>query len=171
LRQAARNTHSEHLVTALGANAQLGSDWLAAEHSQLHGSLARFVGSEAYDIGMLRDDLARFTFLLGVNDGEHLFSPEALRPSAQTWCPHLVTRAASPVHQMLQRVTSRLEYASPEYASLPVTLIGRGQPGDPAQEAGVVSAELLAELAVQAEQFPHRHRTAAGRGQVLVCLR
>jgi hypothetical protein len=28
-------------------------------------SLARFVGSTAYDLGQLRDDLERFTFLLG----------------------------------------------------------------------------------------------------------
>ncbi len=49
-------------------------DWLAAEHDHLDASLRRFVGNPAYDIGRLRTDLARFTFLLG-DDGESLFGP------------------------------------------------------------------------------------------------
>jgi hypothetical protein len=55
---------------------QFLDDWLATDHDQLSASLARFVGSQAYDAQALRDDLARFTFLLGGNDGEHLFPPE-----------------------------------------------------------------------------------------------
>jgi hypothetical protein len=33
------------------------------------------VGCEAYGVESLRDDLARFTFLLGEGEGEGLFSP------------------------------------------------------------------------------------------------
>lgn len=43
---------------------------------QLGAPLARFVGGQAHGIGALRSDLARFTFLLGSNDGEQFFSPE-----------------------------------------------------------------------------------------------
>ena len=49
-------------------------DWLTAEHDQLDASLRHFVGNPAYDLGQLRADLARFTFLLG-GDGESLFKP------------------------------------------------------------------------------------------------
>jgi len=52
---------------------QFGDDWLASDPGQPGASLARFAGSTAYGIQVLRDDLARFTFLLGGNDGEHLF--------------------------------------------------------------------------------------------------
>ncbi len=55
--------------------------WLATGHDQLNASLARFAGSQAYNVQTLRDDLARFTFLLGGNDGEHLF----LRRDARSW--------------------------------------------------------------------------------------
>jgi hypothetical protein len=55
---------------------QFLDDWLATGHDQLSASLARFVGDHAYGIQTLRDDLARFTFLLGGDDGERLFSPE-----------------------------------------------------------------------------------------------
>ncbi len=54
---------------------QFLDDWLATGHAPLNESLARFVGCEAYGVGSLRDDLARFTFLLGGSDGEGLFSP------------------------------------------------------------------------------------------------
>jgi hypothetical protein len=50
-------------------------DWLATDHGPVNESLTRFVGCEAYGAGSLRDDLARFTFLLGESDGEGLFSP------------------------------------------------------------------------------------------------
>ncbi len=52
---------------------QFISDWLDTDAGQLGASLARFVGHPAYHIGVLHDDLARFIFLLGGNDGEHLF--------------------------------------------------------------------------------------------------
>lgn len=52
---------------------QLISDWLDTGTGQPGVSLARFIGHPAYHIGILRDDLARFIFLLGGNDGEHLF--------------------------------------------------------------------------------------------------
>lgn len=42
-------------------------------HDQLSASLAHFAGIQAYGVETLRDDLARFAFLLGGNDGEHLF--------------------------------------------------------------------------------------------------
>ena len=40
------------------------------------GVLARFVGSEAFGLDSLRDDFARFRFLLGVIDGEGVFTPD-----------------------------------------------------------------------------------------------
>lgn len=51
-------------------------NWLEADHDNLAGSLARFVGSTAYGPGSLREDFARFRFLLGVTDGEGLFTPD-----------------------------------------------------------------------------------------------
>jgi hypothetical protein len=39
------------------------------------GSLREFVGHPAYNFGELRQDLNRFTFLLGGDDGESLFGP------------------------------------------------------------------------------------------------
>ena len=59
----------------LGQFLQFLDDWLATDHTQLNESLARFVGCDAYGAAALRDDLARFTFLLGGSDGEGLFSP------------------------------------------------------------------------------------------------
>lgn len=41
---------------------QFLDDWLATDPGQLGASLARFTGSQAYGIQVLRDDLARFTF-------------------------------------------------------------------------------------------------------------
>lgn len=41
----------------------------------LEASLESFVGSRAYGTRQLRDDLARFIFLLGGSDGEPLFGP------------------------------------------------------------------------------------------------
>lgn len=55
------------LLTFLG-------DWLTgADTGQLDASLRRFVGTDGYDLTALRQDLARFTFLLGNDDGERLF--------------------------------------------------------------------------------------------------
>jgi hypothetical protein len=45
---------------------------LARDPGRLGSSLEQFVGHPAYD-GQLRQDLDRFTFLLGADDGESLF--------------------------------------------------------------------------------------------------
>jgi hypothetical protein len=55
---------------------QFLGDWLESDHNNLAASLARFVGSPAYGPGTLREDFARFRFLLGVTDGEGLFIPD-----------------------------------------------------------------------------------------------
>jgi hypothetical protein len=54
---------------------QFLSDWLTADHASLGASLTRFTGHPGYDLAQLRNDLSRFTFLLGGNDGEQLFGP------------------------------------------------------------------------------------------------
>jgi hypothetical protein len=54
---------------------QFLSQWLARGHDRLADSLENFVGHPAYGISQLRMDLDRVTFLLGGNDGEHLFGP------------------------------------------------------------------------------------------------
>jgi hypothetical protein len=59
----------------LGQLLQFLDDWLSTDHGPVSDSLPRFVGCEAYGVESLRDDLARFTFLLGSSDGEGLFSP------------------------------------------------------------------------------------------------
>jgi hypothetical protein len=59
----------------LGQLLQFLNDWLATCHGPVIESLASFVGCEAYGAGSLRDDLARFTFLLGESDGDGLFWP------------------------------------------------------------------------------------------------
>jgi hypothetical protein len=52
-------------------------DWLAGPDSaQLAASFHRYMGVDAYDLADLRTDIARFTFLLGHDDGEHLFGSE-----------------------------------------------------------------------------------------------
>ena len=43
------------------------------DHAHLAASFGRFMGTDGYDLTQLRTDLARFTFLLGHDDGEHLF--------------------------------------------------------------------------------------------------
>ena len=48
-------------------------DWLARDEYQLGASLEAFIGCPDYGICQLRNDLDRFTFLLGGNDGEQLF--------------------------------------------------------------------------------------------------
>jgi len=47
-------------------------DWLTAD-PRLQALLAEQIGHPAYGTRQLRDDLDRFIFLLGGNDGEHLF--------------------------------------------------------------------------------------------------
>lgn len=50
------------------------SQWLGGtDHTQLAASFGRFIGTPGYDLAELRTDLARFTFLLGHDDGEQLF--------------------------------------------------------------------------------------------------
>jgi hypothetical protein len=61
----------------LGQLLQFLDDWLATDREQLGTSLARFIGTDGYGLEMLRDDLARFMFLLGETDGEGLFSSRA----------------------------------------------------------------------------------------------
>jgi hypothetical protein len=55
---------------------QFLSDWLESDRATLTASLARFVGSPAYGPDSLRDDFARFRFLLGITDGEGVFTPD-----------------------------------------------------------------------------------------------
>jgi hypothetical protein len=52
---------------------QFLSRWLARDRGCLSASLGEFVGHPAYNVGELRQDLDRFTFLLGGDDGESLF--------------------------------------------------------------------------------------------------
>jgi hypothetical protein len=56
---------------------QFLSQWLARDRGCLGASLEEFVGHPAYNIGELRQDLNRFTVLLGGDDGESLFGPGA----------------------------------------------------------------------------------------------
>jgi hypothetical protein len=50
------------------------SQWLAGpDRDQLANSFARFMGTDSYDLTELRTDIARFTFLLGGDNGEDLF--------------------------------------------------------------------------------------------------
>ena len=55
---------------------QFLSDWLACDRDHLEASLEGFVSKCAYGTRQLRDDLARFIFLLGGSDGESLLGPE-----------------------------------------------------------------------------------------------
>ena len=52
---------------------QFLSQWVARDRGRLGASLEEFVGHPAYNVGELRRDLDRFTFLLGGDDGESLF--------------------------------------------------------------------------------------------------
>jgi hypothetical protein len=56
---------------------QFLSQWLARDRGRLGASLGEFVGHPACNVGELRQDLDRFTFLLGGDDGESLFGPDA----------------------------------------------------------------------------------------------
>jgi hypothetical protein len=50
------------------------SQWLGStDHAQLAASFGRYMGTQGYDLAELRTDLARFTFLLGHDDGQQLF--------------------------------------------------------------------------------------------------
>jgi hypothetical protein len=52
---------------------QFLTGWLARDPARLAASLEEFVGHPAYGTGELHQDLERFVFLLGGNDGEPLF--------------------------------------------------------------------------------------------------
>ncbi len=54
---------------------QFLSGWLAADHLLLGASLARFTGSDAYDLSQLSADLDRFAFLLDGSGGESILHP------------------------------------------------------------------------------------------------
>ena len=56
---------------------QFLSEWLARDSACLGASLEQFVCHPAYGTAQLRQDLDRFTFLLGGDDGESLFGPDA----------------------------------------------------------------------------------------------
>ena len=56
---------------------QFLSQWLSRDPDRLGASLEAFVGHPAYGTAQLRQDLDRFTFLLGGDDGESLFGPDA----------------------------------------------------------------------------------------------
>lgn len=48
--------------------------WLAGPDTEgLAASFHRFIGTNAYPLSQLRSDLARYTFLLGHDDGDDLF--------------------------------------------------------------------------------------------------
>ena len=54
---------------------QFLTGWTATDPARLAPSLLAYVGHPAYGLPQLRNDLNRFTFLLGGNDGETLFHP------------------------------------------------------------------------------------------------
>lgn len=57
----------------LGELLEFIGEWLVWDRSLLAESLGRFLGIDGYDVDALRADLSRFTFLLGVDDGDLLF--------------------------------------------------------------------------------------------------
>ena len=61
----------------LGQLLQFLNEWPATDHGPVNESLTRFVGCDEYGVESLRDDLARFMFLLGESDGGGLLSPRA----------------------------------------------------------------------------------------------
>lgn len=61
----------------LGQTLQFINDWFAADSHNLEESLRRFIGVPHLDhLQPLRNDLSRFTFLLGADDGEALFDED-----------------------------------------------------------------------------------------------
>jgi hypothetical protein len=54
---------------------QFLTGWLARDPDRLGASLAEFAGHSGYGPAQLRQDLDRFTFLLGADNGESLFRP------------------------------------------------------------------------------------------------
>jgi len=60
-------------ATELTQLLQLIAGWLDADRQRLAPSLLDYIGHPAYGLDDLRNDLNRFTFLLGGDDGESLF--------------------------------------------------------------------------------------------------
>ena len=60
----------------LAETLQFLSQWLDRDPARLGASLEQFVGHPAYGTAQLRQDLDRFVFLLGGDDGESLFGPD-----------------------------------------------------------------------------------------------
>ena len=74
---------------------QFLTGWTATDPARLAPSLLAYVGHPAYGLPQLRNDLNRFTFLLGGNDGEPLFRAGPLsapRPPSPGLPVQLVTR-------------------------------------------------------------------------------
>ena len=55
---------------------QFLAGWLARDPGRAGAGQEAFVGHPACNAGELRQDLNRFTFLLGGDDGESLFGPD-----------------------------------------------------------------------------------------------
>ena len=51
-------------------------DWLNADPEPLKASLTTYLGSPGYNLNALRADLARFSFLLGSDDGHALLGEQ-----------------------------------------------------------------------------------------------
>jgi hypothetical protein len=60
----------------LAETLQFLSQWLTRDPARLGASLEEFVGHPAYGTAQLRQDLDRFAFLLGGDDGQTLFGPD-----------------------------------------------------------------------------------------------
>jgi hypothetical protein len=55
---------------------QFIKDWLTVHQATLTPSFLAYIGHPAYDLDALRNDLDRFAFLLGGNDGESLLGQD-----------------------------------------------------------------------------------------------
>jgi hypothetical protein len=55
---------------------QLITRWLTAHQATLAPSFLTWIGHPAYDLNALSNDLNRFAFLLGGNDGEYLLGQD-----------------------------------------------------------------------------------------------
>ena len=93
---------------------QFLSRWLARDRGRLGASLEEFVGHPAYNVGELRQDLDRFTFLLGGDDGESLSA--TARPSE-------VMTMASPLRE--PKSTEGGGFAATHFPGAPRRLRGR----------------------------------------------
>jgi hypothetical protein len=92
---------------------QFLTGWIATDPARLAPSLLAYVGHPAYGLPQLRNDLDRFTFLLGGNDGEPLFQPGPL-PALRHCRPALLATAGNPK-------SGRPPDTNDEYERSPVT--------------------------------------------------